>query len=176
MTEGSQAIVLIGMPGAGKTTVGDALARLMQWGFVDVDDLVANEVGDVPTFIEANGIDAFRTRESAAVANVTRAIRDGAAPAMVVAVGGGAVLTAANRDALTATGPVVWLRATLDTLRAHVGDGEGRPLLADGAEVALRRLMDERTEIYDSVATVTVDVDGLDPNEVAGEVIKAVLA
>jgi shikimate kinase len=171
---GAQAIVLIGMPGSGKTTVGAALAQLMQWAFVDIDDVVAHETGAVPAFIESQGIDAFRARETAAVDAVTRAIRDGAAPASVVAVGGGAVLAPANRDAIAATGPVVWLQAELETLLAHVGDGAGRPLLADGAETALRRLLDERTPIYEEAAAVAVKVDGLDPNEIAVAIVKAI--
>ncbi len=164
------------MPGAGKSTVGVALAQLMQWGFVDIDDVVAHEVGDVPAFIESDGMEAFRARESAAVDAVTRAIRDGAAPATVVAVGGGAILAADNRAALRATGPVVWLRASIETLLDHVGAGEGRPLLAGGAESALRRLLDERAPLYAETATVTVKVDGLDPNEIAVDVVKALAA
>lgn len=171
----SQAVVLIGMPGAGKSTVGPALAQLMQWGFVDIDDVVAAEVGDVSAYIEVNGIEAFRDREAEAVHAVTETIRDGAAPSMVVAVGGGAVLAEANRNALHATGPVVWLRASLATLLEHVGDGAGRPLLAEGAEAALTRLMHERTSVYAEAANATVDVDGLDQYEAAGEVAKALV-
>jgi shikimate kinase len=174
LPDAAQAIVLIGMPGAGKTTVGAALAALMQWGFVDVDDVVAGEVGDVPSFIEANGIDAFRAAESTAIARVTDALRGGAAPDTVVAVGGGAVMSAPNRDLLTRTGTVVWLRASMATLLDHVGDGAGRPLLADGAEVALARLSDERSPVYANTAAAVVDVDGLDPNQIAVEVVKAI--
>ncbi|MBA2607651.1 MAG: shikimate kinase [Actinobacteria bacterium] len=169
----SQAIVLIGMPGAGKTTVGAALAQLMQWGFVDVDDVVAAEVGDIPTYIETHGIDAFRAQESAALDVVTGAIREGAAPAAVVAVGGGAILAQENRIVLAATGPVVWLHASIETLLDHVGDGSGRPLLVDGAEAALRRLLDERGALYAQTATVAVAVDGRDPNVIAVAIVKA---
>lgn len=161
------------MPGAGKTTVGAALAQLMQWGFVDIDDVVASDVGSVAEFIDTNGIDAFRARECAAVDAVTGAIRDGAAPASVVAVGGGAILAKTNRAALAAIGPVVWLHASLATLVAHVGDGTGRPLLAEGAEPALRQLLDERGHLYAETATLAVTVEGLDPNQIAVEIVKA---
>lgn len=156
------------MPGAGKTTVGTALAQLMQWRFVDTDDMVAASVGDVPAFIDTNGIDAFREHES----GVIRALAG--AEDLVISVGGGAVLNPVNRAVLDETGIVVWLRASLSTLLSHVGDGAGRPLLAEGAETALVRLLAERTEVYDDVADVVIDVDGLDPNEVAVEVVKAV--
>ncbi|MEY2399288.1 MAG: shikimate kinase [Actinomycetota bacterium] len=162
------------MPGAGKTTVGAALAQLMQWGFVDIDDVVAHDVGDIAAFIEANGIEAFRAQERTALEAVTGAIRAAAAPSSVVSVGGGAVLDSANRAVLRATGPVVWLRATVDTLRDHVGDGVGRPLLAGDAAAALGRMRAEREPLYASTANHTVDVDGLDPNEVAVEIVKAI--
>ncbi len=86
------------------------------------------------------------------------------------------MLAEPNREALAACGPIVWLRASLATLLDHVGDGDGRPLLADGAEPALTRLLEERTAVYASVATTTVDVDGLDSNEVAVAVVKALAA
>jgi shikimate kinase len=174
--DASQAVVVIGMPGAGKTAVGAALARLLQWAFVDIDDVVAADVGDVPTFIEREGIETFRSRERTAIDAVTTAIRNGATPATVLSVGGGAVLDASNRDALRAAGPIVWLRATLPTLLDHVGDGEGRPLLEGGAEAALARLLEERTPTYDAMATITIDVDGLDPNEAAVATVKELSA
>jgi shikimate kinase len=156
------------MPGAGKTTVGGALAQLMQWRFVDVDEMVAGAVGDVPAFIEAHGIDEFRVHESAAVRSLHRAEN------LVISVGGGAVLDPLNRAVLDETGVVVWLRATLPTLLTNVGDGDARPLLAGGAERALTRLLEERTPVYDDVADVVIDVDGLDPNQIAVEIVKRV--
>ena len=165
--------MLIGMPGAGKTTVGAALAQLMQWGFVDIDDVVAAEIGDVPTFIESKGIDAFREHEAKAIERVTDALRAGNAPDSVLAVGGGAVLSMPNRNRLADTGQVVWLRSSLATLLDHVGTGDGRPLLAGDAETAMKALLEDRTQVYAGAATKVVDVDGLDPNEIAVEVVKA---
>ena len=156
------------MPGAGKTTVGRSLAQVLQWRFVDVDDIVAGAVGDVPDFIEGNGIDAFRDLEAEAIRSL-----HGTEDA-VISVGGGAVLNPVNRAVLDETGVIVWLRAELPTLLAHVGDGVGRPLLAEGPEAALTRLLEERSPIYDDAADVIVDVDGLDPNQIAVEIVKAV--
>ena len=152
------------MPGAGKTSVGTALAQLLQWGFVDTDDLV----GDPASIIERDGIDAFRAREREVIAAVQPRDR-------VVAVGGGAVLDPANRAVLSSLGPIVWLRADAGTLTAHLaGDDRDRPLLHDHG--ALRYLLAERTPIYADFADVVVDVDGLDPNQVAVEVVKALAA
>ena len=153
------------MPGSGKTRVGQAVAQLLQWRWVDVDALVSD---DVPAFIARDGIDAFRERERTTIASLR-------AQDCVVSVGGGAVLDPANREHLRALGPVVWLRASLDTLRERVGDGAGRPLLAGDPAAKLAALFDERTPIYEEVATVIVDVDGRDAYENAGEVVKALL-
>ncbi len=160
--DGVQTIVLIGMPGVGKTTVGAALARLLEWGFVDIDDLL----GDPAAIIERDGIESFRAQERDAIVRLPT--RSG-----VVAAGGGAVLDSDNRAALAELGPVVWLRATLPTLLDHVGDGAGRPLLADGVAETLDRLAAERTPLYEALANVTIDVDGLDENEIAVEIVKA---
>lgn len=165
------AIVLIGMPGSGKTTVGAALARLLQWRFVDTDDMVAAEVGEVAPFIEREGIDAFRARERSAIDGLTNVTGD-----VVISVGGGAVLDPANRQALAALGSVVWLRAPLATLLERVDDGDGRPLLAGDAEAALARLLHERVPLYESLASVVVDVHALDPNEAAVAIVKEVSA
>jgi shikimate kinase len=162
---GRQAIVLIGMPGAGKTRVGQAMAQLLQWGFVDTDELI----GDIPALIERDGVDAFRARERDVIASLTP--RD-----CVVSVGGGAVLDPANRDALRALGPVVWLRAATETLLERIGDADDRPLLRGDPAGKLTVLIAERTPIYEELATVVVDVDGRDAYENAGEVVKALTA
>jgi shikimate kinase len=151
------------MPGSGKTRVGQALAQLLGWRWLDVDDAVSD---DVPAFIEREGIDAFRARERDVIAALTP--QD-----CVVSVGGGAVLDEANRKALRALGPVVWLRATTETLLERIGSGDDRPLLKGDPAGKLPVLLAERTPIYAELATVVVDVDGRDAYENAGEVAKA---
>ncbi len=154
------------MPGSGKSRVGQAMAQLLQWRWVDVDALVAD---DVPAFIEREGIDAFRTRERDVIGALSP--QD-----CVVSVGGGAVLDPANRDNLRALGPVVWLRATPETLLERIGRGDDRPLLKGDPVATLPVLLAERTPIYEQLATVIVDVDGRDAFENAGEVMKALSA
>jgi shikimate kinase len=157
---------MIGMPGSGKTRVGQSLARLLNWRWVDVDALVSD---DVPAFIEREGIDAFRARERDVIARLRP--QD-----TIVSVGGGAVLDPANRMALRALGPVVWLRATPETLLDRIGSGDDRPLLKGDPAGKLALLLDERTPIYAEVATIVVDVDGRTADENAGEVMKALTA
>lgn len=167
-------VVLVGLMGSGKSTVGPRLARRLGRPFVDTDELVVAAAGrDVPGIFAAGGEAAFRDLERRAVADAM------ASPvALVVACGGGAVLDPANRRALRAGGTVVWLRATPATLAARVGTGEGRPLLAGGGPPAavLGTLAEVRAGAYEAAAHVAVDTDGLDADAVVEEVAAALAA
>lgn len=169
----TEALVIIGMLGVGKTTVGRVLAARLGWDFVDTDDLVTEHLGeDVPAYINRAGIDAFRVAEQDAVARL-----GGRGANTVIAVGGGSVIAPANRAELAALGPVVWLRATPATLLDHFrGDPTERPLLAGDAAEAIDRLLDERSELYAALATHVVDVDDRTPDDVANEVLLALRA
>lgn len=157
------------MPGAGKTRIGEAVARLLGWGFVDTDELIAEAVGCAfGDYIEREGIAAARAVESEVVASLAGRLHN-----QVLAVGGGTILLAANRAVLGDLGPVVWLRATPETLLERVGDAHDRPLLKGDPAGKLRMLLAERTPIYEELATAVVDVEGRDANENAGEVVRA---
>ncbi len=176
-------VVLVGMPGAGKSTVGQALARRLGWDFVDLDAAVEAAAGvGIPELWRREGEEGFRRRETAALAEVMARSRGGAgtgAPAavstpssgvagVVVATGGGVVVVEENRRHL-AGAVVVWLRARLETLAARVGSGDGRPLLAGGGggggggggdvAVDLAALARTREPLYESAADVVLDVD-----------------
>lgn len=167
-------VVLIGLMGAGKTTVGRRLAQRLGRPFVDTDDLVEETAGRTIAQIFADdGEPAFRALERAAVADAC------ASPTpLVIAVGGGAVVDAENRRVIDAAGIVVWLRACAAQLAARVGDGAGRPLLAgvDGTAEALERLASLREPSYEAVADVAIDTDALDPDRVADRVLEEVAA
>jgi len=163
-------ILLVGMMGAGKTTVGRLLADRLGCRYLDSDEEVQAATGKtVPELFAEQGEAAFRAAESAALADAVA----GDGP-LVVSVAGGAVLNPANRDVLRRSGTVVWLRADPATLAARVGDGAGRPLLDGDPAAALRRLDQVRRPVYQSLAAVTVDVDHLDADQVADEVLAAV--
>ncbi|HEX4245637.1 MAG TPA: shikimate kinase [Acidimicrobiales bacterium] len=160
-------ILLIGMMGAGKTTVGRLLADRLGWGYLDSDAQVAQTTGrSVPEILSEDGEAAFRAEETRAL---TVAV-SGSEP-MVVSVAGGAVLSAANRALLARSGIVVWLRARPETLAKRVGDGAGRPLLGSDPGQALTALYEVRRPLYDSMASVTVDVDDLSPEAVTERVL-----
>jgi len=162
-------LVLVGLMGAGKTTVGERCARVLDRPFVDTDDLVeATAHATVAEIFEQFGEAHFRVLERQVVADVT------ASPApLVIACGGGAVLDAGSRRALHDAGVVVWLQAPTSVLEARVGDGDGRPLLRGGATSTLDRLASQREPMYEAVAHAVVDTAGLTVDEVAETVLAA---
>lgn len=162
-------LLLVGMMGAGKTTVGRLVAARLGWDYFDSDEQVEVGTGrSVPEIFATDGEKAFRKAEAAAL---TAALA-GESPA-VVSVAGGAVLDPANRALLERSGTVVWLRADPSTLAARVGDGSGRPLLGDDPAGAIARLDEVRRPLYAEVADAVVDVDGVEPATVADRVIGA---
>lgn len=162
-------VLLIGMMGAGKTTVGRLVAAELGCGYLDSDVEVERTTGhSVPELFATAGEAAFRAAESAVLAEAV------AEPApVVVSVAGGAVLDPANRSLLGRSGLVVWLRARPATLARRVGDGAGRPLLGEDPAAALARLEAERRPLYAELADAVVDVDDLGPAEVAERVLAA---
>ncbi|MEY2424952.1 MAG: shikimate kinase [Actinomycetota bacterium] len=161
------------MPGSGKTTVGRALAQLLSWGFSDTDDLLAEAVGcDFAEFIRRNGIAAARAEEKRVVATLPARLHR-----QVLSLGGGTLMDPENRARISALGTVVWLRAEPATLRARLAAAErDRPLLDGDLDAALANLLTERTAIYAESADAVVDVDGLDENEIAVAIVKALSA
>jgi len=162
-------LVLIGLMGAGKTTVGRECARRLGRTFVDTDDVVtATARMSVEQIFAEAGETEFRRLEHAVVADVCASPEP-----LVVACGGGAVLDPENRRALRGAGIVVWLRAPAGTLAGRVGDGATRPLLRNDPIGALTRLERLREPAYEAAAHLTVDTDGRDVDTVATDVLAA---
>jgi shikimate kinase len=155
-------VILVGMMGAGKTTVGRLLADRLQWGYLDSDAQVMASTGSsVPELFAERGEEAFRAEESRVLAEALSSPEP-----VVVSAAAGVVLLPGNRDLLQRSGVVVWLRADPRVLARRVGKGEGRPLLGDQPAARLADLYEVRKPLYESVAQVTIDVDGLTPDQV----------
>ena len=160
-------IVLIGPMGAGKTTVGALVAARLGSSVRDTDhDVEATAGRPISEIFVDEGEDAFRALERAAVAEAL-ATHDG-----VLALGGGAVLDPGTRE-LLAGHDVVFLRVGLADAVKRVGLGTGRPLLLGNVRGRIKTLLDERTPVYESVATLVVDTDGRSPEDVAEEIVAA---
>ncbi len=159
-------LVLIGMMGSGKTTVGRLCAQRLGWRFVDIDEEVARHAGmSVGKIFEELGEDWFRQRESESLFQCLE--RGGS---LVVSVGGGAPMVKRNWEAFRQIGVVVYLRATLPTLLSRVGTGEGRPLLSGDVRERLGSLLAERKSVYEQADWI-LDVDGLEVSEVVSRVV-----
>jgi shikimate kinase len=158
------AAVLVGPPGAGKTTVGQAVAALLGVPFADTDAMIEERAGKpIPEIFFDDGEAYFRQLEVETVGSALASF-DG-----VLALGGGAVVNDATRAALAAF-PVVFLSVELTDAVKRVGLGAGRPLLNMNPRATLKYLMDQRRPLYAEVATHTVATDGRTPEDIAAEV------
>jgi shikimate kinase len=158
--------VLIGLPGTGKSTTGRRLAKILCVPFADSDELVEAATGRVvATIFETDGEAAFREHEADAIATALAEF-DG-----VLALGGGAVLTARTRDVLAGHAvEVVLLRASVETLAARVGDARTRPLLREDPARRLAELAAEREPLLTAVASMTVATDQRTAGQVAATI------
>ncbi|WP_240635967.1 shikimate kinase [Caldimonas tepidiphila] len=146
-------ISLVGMPGAGKTSIGRRLARELGLPFHDSDCEIERYIGgSIRDFFEAQGEDAFRELEQRVVAELA------GGAACVLATGGGTVLRAANRERLKAAGTVVYLHATPEALFRRLRQDTRRPLLqvADPLQ-RLRELFRQRDRLYRETAHDVID-------------------
>lgn len=159
--------VLVGAPGAGKSTVGELVAKLLRVAYRDADNLIAAAAGKtIPEIFFDDGEPAFRAMETATLDAQLRDF-DG-----VLSLGGGVVLAEANR-ALLRGHPVVYLEVGFADAISRVGLGAGRPLLAMNPRATLRHLLDQRRPLYEEVAVHTVTTDGVTPQQVAANVVAA---
>jgi len=160
-------IYLVGMMGAGKTTVGRLLARRLKLPFIDSDKEIESRCGvKIPLIFEIEGEGGFRSREAQVLAELT------ALEGVVLGTGGGAALLEDNRSRLAATGTVIYLRARPEDLYERVRHDRNRPLLATGDPLGrLRELFVERDPLYRSIADLTVDTGRQGVNALARQLL-----
>jgi shikimate kinase len=169
---GHSNIFLVGMMGAGKTTVGRALAHRLKREFVDTDRLLVERTGvAVATVFEIEGEDGFRRRESV----LLRELCEGAG--QVVATGGGIVLAEDNRSVMRESGTVIYLRARLESLWERTRHDASRPLLATpNPREKLAELLTERDPLYREAAHMVVDSGSQSAGTLANRVAAALRA
>ncbi len=146
-------IFLVGLMGAGKTSVGKMLARRLNRQFLDSDTEIERLTGvSIPVIFEIEGEAGFREREEKMIAELTNR------PGIVLATGGGAVISAANRGLLKSRGLVIYLRAIPEDLWRRTRRDRNRPLLQTADPLArLRELHQQRDPLYREVADLVVD-------------------
>lgn len=154
MIQADGPIVLVGLPGCGKSTVGRLLARRLRLPFFDSDELIEERVGlPVPLFFSREGEEVFRSVEASVIHDLCTAGRAG-----VISTGGGAVLKPANRALLAALDSVVYLRSSPEDIARRLRHDKSRPLLqVDNPLAALRSLHEIRDPLYSEVADFIVD-------------------
>jgi shikimate kinase len=166
---GRRHLVLVGLMGSGKTTVGQECARRLGRSFVDLDELImVHAAMPIEELWRERGEDRFREMEREVVVEVCEAPN-----ALVIACGGGTVVDPDSRRRLRAAGIVVWLKAPTAVLAARVGNDPGRPLLAGDPAGALARLSALREEAYTAAADAAVDTEDRDVDAVADAVLLA---
>ncbi len=158
-------IVLCGMMGAGKTSVGIKIADLTGMRWYDTDELIVQKYGKIPAIFEFYGEERFREMESEIVRGISE--EDNA----VISTGGGCVLRPENSAALKKHGKIIFLKVDIAVLFERTGHtSDDRPLLKNTTFDKMKELLDYRTPIYESCADHTIDTNGKDIEQVAREI------
>jgi shikimate kinase len=160
-------LVLIGPMGAGKSTIGRHLARLLELPFVDLDELIESRTGvSIPLIFEVEGEAGFRQRESELLREVLQA-----SARVVLATGGGVILNPANRDWIRRCGAVLYLRTPVAVQLNRLARDTRRPLLqAPDRRERLEQMARDRNPLYESLADMTLDSVADKPNRTARKV------
>jgi shikimate kinase len=163
----TRSIVLVGMPGSGKSAVGRRLSARLQLPFVDADEEIERAAGKpIMDIFREHGEAHFRDGERKVIARLL------ASPPQVLATGGGAFMLAETRDNIRRFGVSVWIKAELQLLLRRVSKRNTRPLLQGDPEGALRTLMETRYPVY-ATADITVESRDLPHEAIVSEIIEA---
>ena len=160
-------IVLIGMPGCGKSTVGIILAKIIGYEFIDSDLVIQRERGMLlPELIERYGVDGFRRIEDEINAAIT-------ADKTVIATGGSVIYGAEAMAHYKEIGTVVYIKLPCDEIAERVGDLSQRGVAADPNQT-ITDIYNERTPMYERCADITIDADGLRIEQTAKLIMKMI--
>lgn len=160
-------LILCGMMGCGKTTIGRKIAESTGKRWLDTDDIIVEKYGKISDIFACYGEAYFRDLETETVRALAQ--KDG----LIISVGGGLVLRAENNALLRQNGKIVYLRAKIETLLSRLQNDTQRPLLQsdEGLSARLAGLLAVRAPIYEEVCDYALDVDGKSPDELAVELV-----
>ena len=164
-------IFLIGPMGAGKSTIGRHLAKMVKLEFYDSDQVIEERTGaDISWIYDVEGEDGFRKREEGIIDELSKL------SGIVLATGGGAIVSSANRSVLAARGAVVYLQTSFDAQMQRIARDKKRPLLqqakAPESDIDLQAIMVEREPLYVEIADLAVDTDGRSMKAVTADIIE----
>lgn len=164
-----QRLFLIGPMGAGKTTLGRLLARQLGYDFFDSDRVIEERTGvDIPTIFDYEGEAGFRKRESVVIEELADLDR------IVLATGGGAILSPKNRETLRRQGFVVYLKVSIQQQLIRTSRDQSRPLLqTENPGQRLQKLAEERNHLYESIADFAIDTDRHPTHALKNRITKA---
>ena len=157
-------VILIGMPGAGKSRLGKRLSEKLKMKYFDTDKYIRDRYGDIPKIFSEKGEVYFREKETESAFFAAKL------SGSVISTGGGMVLRRENMTALKSCGTVVYLKASKEALLKRTA-GSSRPLLKGDAEKNIENLLQKRTPLYETYADITVDVSGDDVEEKTDRII-----
>lgn len=168
MTADASSVFLIGMMGAGKSTIGRLLAQELLFEFIDADRELESRSGvPIPTIFEIEGEEGFRRREAALLDELTRR------PQIVLATGGGAILDPDTRDALRQRGLVIYLRASLDEIVRRTRHDRSRPLLqAANPRERIDQLLKQREPLYTATADLVFQSAASNPRRLVTKLVE----
>jgi shikimate kinase len=162
-------IVLIGMRGSGKSTVGKMLAKKIKKEFVNMDGLLEQkEKKRLPTMISLYGWEYFREKESEIAEEISHKTNT------VISTGGGIILRKENIDALKRNGKFIFLKTSVDTMLKRIKNATNRPALTHKQTLKdeIQQVWKERKELYEQAADITIETDRKTVEEIANEIIE----
>jgi shikimate kinase len=161
-------VYLIGLMGAGKTTIGRQLAKALEVPFYDSDKAIEDKTGvDIPTIFEFEGEEGFRIREQKMIQQLSNL------NGIVLATGGGVVLKKENREALKKNGFVVYLQCSVERILQRTRRDKQRPLLqTENPKERIKQLLEQREMLYLSCSDYKIDTGKIQSKEAVKRIIK----
>lgn len=162
-------IFLVGPMGAGKSTIGRQIAKTLHLDFFDSDNEIERRTGaDISWVFELEGEEGFRAREEKVIGDITDMT------GIVLATGGGSIISSENRNRLSARGIVVYLKTTLDKQVARTERDKKRPLIAnaENPREVLAALAEERDPLYEEIADLIIETDEQSAKIVASKIVE----